>query len=145
MRERIGALVLAAVAIIAACGGGGTPASGAPPSGGAAAVSPLPAACVNLASLGKTVGQLTSMKPGTDSTTSIRLSANNVVAQAATFLAAAPTEARPAVQALKDAVGAVRSAVGQEQATSEAIATALAGVDAAWKALETQMAATCGQ
>jgi hypothetical protein len=144
MRERIGALALVAVAVACAACGGGTTATAAPPGGsGGGAATAAPVACVNLSSLGKTVGQLTALKAGTDSTTSIRLAANNVIAQAATFVSAAPGELRATAQGLRDAVEGVRKAVGQSQGGSDAVAAALAAVDAAWKELEAKMAAVC--
>jgi hypothetical protein len=140
VRRWIGALALIAVVVAcAACSGGSDTAAG--PS--AAAASKVPAVCVNVASLRTTVQQLTSMKPDVAGLVAVRLAANNVFTQAASFVSAAPTELRQHAKALKASVDAVRSAAVKAGAGATDVAAAIAGVDAAWKEFETKLAAAC--
>ena len=139
MRERIGALALAAVAVaFAACSGGSAP-SAAP--SGVTAASQVPAICVNVASLRTTVQKLTSIDPATTSAITIRLAANNVATQTATFVSGAPADLRQDAEGLKDAVGAVRAAAAGSVTAD--LAAAISGVDAAWKEFEAKLAAVC--
>jgi hypothetical protein len=134
-------LALAVVAVaVAACGGGST--STVAPSG-AASASKAPAICVNVASLRTTVEQLTSMDPAAAGMVSVRLAANNVATQTATFVSGAPADLRAAAQGLKDAIAAVRVATATAGAAPADAAAAIAGVDASWKEFEAKLAALC--
>ena len=141
MRERIGAVALVAVvAACAACSGGPGTSSGA---AGTPAASAVPVVCVNVASLRATVQQLTSIKPDVSGVDTVRLAANNVFAQIATFVSAAPPDMRQDAQAVQTAVEAVRSASSQAGSGTAAVATAITGVDAAWKDFEAKLATAC--
>ena len=144
MRGRIAALVLVALAAACAACSGGSSASAAP--SGAAAATQVPAICVNVASLRTTVEKLTTLDAQSAGVNAVRLAANNVVTQTATFVSAAPADLKQAAQGLKTAVDAVRSAAsqaGQSGSGSAGLAAAIASVDAAWKELEAKLAVVC--
>jgi hypothetical protein len=145
MRNRLGVLLLATVALAAAaCGGAAT--SAAPGGDGAVTASPVPAECAGLAVLRTTVEKLTVLTPGTDSVNAFRMAANNVATQAATLSIPAGAGLRPALADLKDAVGKVRAAIaeaGQDAAGAALLTEAIAGLTTAWQALETQAATIC--
>ena len=142
MRRQLAALALAVVVVVLAACSGNTEAPAASQASGAA--SPVSAVCNIIGTLRTTEKALASVKPETDSVISMTLAANNVATQAATLGSAAPTELRSAVAALITAIEAVRAAVAQagqgQAAAAPAITTAIAGVDAAWKQVETQAA-----
>jgi hypothetical protein len=143
VRERIAVLALVALAAAcAACSGGS--ATSAAPSGGAAggapAASQVPAICVNVASLRTTVQTLTMIDPAAG-VNAVRMAANNVATQTATFVSAAPLDLREAAKGLKTAVAAVRASATESGAAG--LAAAIAGMDAAWKEFETKLAAVC--
>jgi phage-related protein len=147
VRERIAVLALVALAAAcAACSGGS--ATSAAPSGGAAggapAASQVPAICVNVASLRTTVQALTMIDPAAG-VNAVRMAANNVATQTATFVSAAPLDLREAARGLKTAVEAVRAAASQagQSGGSAELTAAIAGVDTAWKDLEAKLAAVC--
>jgi hypothetical protein len=144
VRKRIGALALAAVTVAcAACSGGS--ATSAAPSGaaadGATAAPQVPAVCVNVASLRTTVQQLTSIDPAVAGINAVRMAANNVATQTATFVSAAPADLREAAQGLKTAVAAVRASATESGAAG--LAAAISGMDAAWREFEAKIAAVC--
>jgi ABC-type Fe3+-hydroxamate transport system substrate-binding protein len=141
VRAWIGALALAAMAVaLAACSGGS--ATSATPSGSPEAVK-VPAICVNVASLRTTVERLTSMQPDAAGMVAIRLAANNVATQTATFVSGAPIDLRQAAEGLKTAVGVVRTAAVKAGASAADVAATITGVDAAWRDFEAKLATVC--
>ncbi len=138
MRERIAVLALVALAAACAACSGGAATSAAP--SGAAAATQVPAVCVNVASLRTTVQALTMIDPAAG-VNAVRMAANNVATQTATFVSAAPLDLREAAKGLKTAVAAVRASATESGAAG--LAAAISGMDAAWKEFETKLAAVC--
>ncbi len=145
MRTRIGALALVVAAVAAACGGGtatSAPAGGG--GGGGAAASPASAVCANVSSLKVVVDKLKAIKPS-DGAVAMKLAANGVATQVATFVSAAPGDLRVAAQGLKTAIEGVRSAIAQPGAKVDdpAVTAAVAAVEAAWQEFFAKLQAAC--
>jgi hypothetical protein len=138
VRERIAVLALVALAAACAACSGGSATSAAPT--GAAAATQVPAVCVNVASLRATVQTLTMIDPAAG-VNAVRMAANNVATQTATFVSAAPLDLREAAKGLKTAVAAVRASATESGAAG--LAAAISGMDAAWKEFEAKLAAVC--
>jgi hypothetical protein len=147
MRSRIVALALVVAAVAAACGGGSTtsaaPAGGST-GGGAGAASPASAVCANVASLKVVVEKLGAVKPS-DGAVALKLAANSVATQMATFVSGAPGDLRTAAQGMKTAIEGVRSAIAQPGAKVDdpAVVSAVAGVTAAWQEFLAKVQAAC--
>jgi hypothetical protein len=143
MRSRIVALALAVAAVAAACGGGAAT-TAAPAGGGGAAPSAVSPVCANVASLKVVVEKLAAVKPA-DGAVAMKLAANSVATQVATFVSAAPGDLRTAAQGMKTAIEGVRGAIAKPGAKVDdpAVTAAVAGVTAAWQELLVKLQAAC--
>jgi hypothetical protein len=144
MRTRIGALALVVAAVAAACGGGTATSAPAGGGGGGGAASPASAVCANVTSLKLVVDKLKAIKPS-DGAVAVKLAANGVATQVATFVSGAPGDLRVAAQGMKTTIEGVRSAIAQPGAKVDdpAVASAIAAVDAAWQEFLAKLQAAC--